>query len=401
VDDTLLRLALTLLAAEAGGVLSARLGLTRVVGQIAAGLLLGPSILGLVHDDTIVGLLAGVGALSLLAIAGLETNVRELRSVGRAATLAAVGGVVIPMGFGTLFVSWLGYDMRAALFCGAVLTATSVGISVAALRELGLAGSRSGTTILGAAVLDDILGLVVLAIVVAETGVGGSPIGAIVPMAIVLAGSAFLAWRLGDRIAAILDRLHVHGGGTAAMVGLVLGAAWIFQSIGGLAGITGAYVAGLAVAGSTAGERVRERLVHAGEALCVPIFFVAIGLSVDLRALSAAIPALIGLTTIAVVGKLVGCGLGARLGGLSGWQSIGVGVGMIARGEVALIAATIGRASGAIDPGLHAALVIMALATTVLSPIGLAIWARRPQLEVALPNGGPRLVRVPAGWDAE
>jgi Kef-type K+ transport system membrane component KefB len=401
VDDTLLRLALTLLAAEAGGVLSARLGLTRVVGQIAAGLLLGPSILGLVHDDTIVGLLAGVGALSLLAIAGLETNVRELRSVGRAATLAAVGGVAIPMGFGALFVSWLGYDMRAALFCGAVLTATSVGISVAALRELGLAGSRSGTTILGAAVLDDILGLVVLAIVVAETGVGGSPIGAIVPMAIVLAGSAFLAWRLGDRIAAILDRLHVHGGGTAAMVGLVLGAAWIFQSIGGLAGITGAYVAGLALAGSTAGERVRERLVHAGEALCVPIFFVAIGLSVDLRALSAAIPALIGLTTIAVAGKLVGCGLGARLGGLSGWQSIGVGVGMVARGEVALIAATIGRASGAIDPGLHAALVIMALATTVLSPIGLAIWARRPQLEVALPNGGPQLVRVPAGWDAE
>jgi Kef-type K+ transport system membrane component KefB len=402
VEDILLRLCLTLLAAEGGGVLSARLGLTRVVGQIAAGLLLGPSLLGLVADDSIVKVLAGVGALSLLAIAGLETDVRELRSVGRPAVLAAAGGVALPMAAGTLFVGWLGYDMRAALFCGAVLTATSVGISVAALRELGLAGSRTGTTILGAAVLDDILGLVVLAVVVAETGTGASPIGAIAPMAIVLAGSAVVAWRLGDRIARVLDHLHVHGGGTAAMVGLVLGAAWVFQSLGGLAGITGAYVAGLAVAGSTAGNRLRDRLVHAGEALYVPVFFVAIGLSVDLRALGAAVPALLGLTAIAVIGKLVGCGLGARLGGIGGWESIGVGVGMIARGEVALIAATIGRASGAIDPGLHAALVLMALGTTILAPVGLAVWARRPQLTVTIPDHvGERLVPVRAGWDGE
>jgi len=402
MDDILLPIALVLIAAEAGAVVSAHLGMTRVVGQIVAGLVLGPTLLGLVQDDSVVRALGGVGALSLLAIAGLETDVRQLRHVGRAALLAAVGGVVLPFAAAALLVHAAGYDLRAALFCGAVLTATSVGISVAALRELGLAGSRVGAVILGAAVIDDILGLVVLALVVASTGVGASPIGAIAPMAVVLAAAAFAAWRFGDRFASLLDHLHGRGGGTAAMVGVILAIAWVFQAIGGLAGITGAYIAGLAIAGTSAAERLRERLVHAGEALCVPIFFVAIGLSVDLRTLPAVIPIGLGLLVVALLGKLVGCGLGARLGGLTGHESAGVGIGMIARGEVALIAAAIGRASGAIDPGLHAALVMVALATTVLTPIGLAAWARRPQFSVARGDQAiERLIPVPATWEPE
>lgn len=402
MDEVLLPLALTLIAAELGAVVSAHLGMTRIVGQIIAGVVLGPTLLGIVHDDSIVRALGGVGALSLLAIAGLETDVRQLRHVGQAALLAAVGGVALPFVGAAVLVLAAGYDLRAALFCGAVLTATSVGISVAALRELGLSNSRVGTVILGAAVIDDILGLVVLALVVATTGVGGSPIGAIAPMAAVLAIAAFAAWRFGDRFASLLDHLHGRGGGTAAMVGVILAIAWVFEAIGGLAGITGAYIAGLAIAGTGAAERLRERLVHAGEALCVPIFFVAIGLSVDLRTLPAVLPACLGLLAVALVGKLIGSGVGARLGHLSGNESTGVGIGMIARGEVALIAAAIGRASGAIDPGLHAALVVVALATTVLAPIGLAAWARRPRIQVAMADAiGERLIPVPAGWDVE
>ena len=257
--------------------------------------------------------------------------------------------------------------------------------------------------ILGAAVIDDILGLVVLALVVATTGVGASPVGAIVPMAIVLALAAFTAWRFGDRFATVLDHLHGRGGGTAAMVGVILAVAWVFQAIGGLAGITGAYIAGLAIAGTSAAERLRERLVHAGEALCVPIFFVAIGLSVDLRTLPAVLPVGLGLLAVALVGKLMGSGLGARIGQLNRHESMGVGIGMIARGEVALIAAAIGRASGAIDPGLHAALVMVALATTVLAPIGLAAWARRPGFNVTVvdPATVERLIPVPAVWETE
>src|SRR5260221_11714205 len=193
MDDVLLPLAGVLIAAEIGAVVSAHLGMTRIVGQIVAGVVLGPTIFGIVQDDSVVRALGGVGALSLLAIAGLETDVRQLRHVGKAALLAAVGGVALPFVGAALLVHAAGYDIRASLFCGAVLTATSVGISVAALRELGLSTSRVGTVILGAAVIDDILGLVVLALVVASTGVGVSPLGAIVPMTAVLVVPAFAA----------------------------------------------------------------------------------------------------------------------------------------------------------------------------------------------------------------
>jgi Kef-type K+ transport system membrane component KefB len=373
--DPLLALALILLAAELGGFVSGRLGLTRVVGQIVAGLVLGPSVFGVIGADRTIELLAGVGALCLLAIAGLETDVRQLRSVGRPALLAAIGGVAVPMVAGALAVRALGYSPQTALFVGAILTATSVGVTAAALRELGQCNGPVGATILAAAVIDDVLGLVVLGVVSAQA-TGSSPFLSMVAMALVL-GVAVVAWRLGRvHVVNSLERLHVHGGGLAAMLGMVLAAAWAFQALGGLAGITGAYGAGLLVADSPLAERMRERLVHAGEAILVPLFFVSVGLSTDIRAVPAVLGVGLLLLAVAVAGKLVGCGLLARMGGLDGRSSIGVGVGMIARGEVALVALAIARSTGAIDAGLFAALVLVILVTTVATPLGLALWAR-------------------------
>ena len=377
MNDALLPLAIILLTAELGALVADRLRLTRVTGQIVAGIIVGPSLLRLVSDDSIISALASVGALSILAIAGLETDIALMRKVGRAALLAASGGVALPMAGGTLVILALGYDVRAALFCGAVLTATSVGITAAALRELGLLSSPAGTTILGAAVIDDVLGLVVLGLVVADTG-GASPIATIVPMGLVLGGAVGGLYFLRDRVIGILEHLHSRGGGLAAVVGLVLVLAWVFQSLGGLAGITGAYLAGLALAGSPVGDRTRERLIHAGEALCVPIFFVAVGLSANLGTMTGTAPAAAALLLVAVVGKLIGSAVGARLGGSSGEDSVVVGIGMIARGEVALIAASLGRQVGAIDAGLYAGLVVVALATTVITPVALTLWANRP-----------------------
>jgi Kef-type K+ transport system membrane component KefB len=215
----------------------------------------------------------------------------------------------------------------------------------------------------------------VLGVVSAQT-TGTSPLLSMVAMALVL-GVAAVAWRLG-RVHVVngLERLHVHGGGLAAMLGMVLAVAWAFQALGGLAGITGAYGAGLLVADSPLAERMRERLVHAGEAILVPLFFVSVGLSTDIRAVPAVLGVGLLLLAIAVAGKLVGCGLLARVGGLDGRSSIGVGVGMIARGEVALVALAIARSAGAVDAGLFAALVLVILVTTVATPLGLAIWAR-------------------------
>ena len=403
MDALLLPLALTLIAAEVGGYVSDRLKLTRVAGQIAAGLVIGPSLLGLVHVDGQLEMLAGFGAICVLAIAGLETDIPGIRAVGKPALLAAIGGVILPLVFGFVVAHAFGYNDRAALFCGAILTATSVGISAATLRELGLGRSRTGSTILGAAIIDDVLGLIVLALVVADTGSSGSqPILQIGAMVAVLAGAAVFLWLFRSRFANLLHHLHVQGGGIAGLVGVVLVVAWVFQTLGGLAAITGAYVAGLAVAGTHVADGLREKLVHTGEAFLVPVFLVAIGLSVDLRAAPALLPAMLALFAVGVIGKVVGCGIGARMGGLDSHASLGVGMGMIARGEVALVAATLARTSGAIDAGLYSAVILVALGTTVITPILLSIWAHRPSLSgIVLEGfqpgaaGGPMSVGVP------
>ena len=408
MNDILLTLALVLAGAELGAVLASMVRLPRAVGQIAAGLILGPSLLGVVSASPVVTALAEIGALCILAIAGLETNRILMRKVGRAAFLAALGGVLLPFLGGALVAASTGSDLRAALFVGAILTATSVGITAAVLGELGLLRSQAGMVVLGAAVIDDVIGLVILALVVAASSAGGSsPLFTIVPMALTLTVAGVAIKLLGTRAGALLGHLHLRGGGSAAAVALVLAAAWAFQALGGLAGITGAYLAGFALAESPVAPSVRDRLTHAGESFCVPVFFVAIGLAADLRAVGPVLPLALALLAVAILGKLIGSGLGARLGGLDGRSSMLVGTGMIARGEVALVAASIGLQSGAIGAGLYAAVVLIALATTVITPVGLALWARwatrqpepRP-LVVAFPIGtnesGPELGRVMA-----
>jgi Kef-type K+ transport system membrane component KefB len=389
MNDVLPVLVLVLAGAELGALLASMIKLPRAVGQIVAGLVLGPSVLGLVAPSPIVTTLAEIGALCVLAVAGLETNRVLMRRVGTAALLAAFGGVVIPFVGGLAVALATGADLRAALFVGAILTATSVGITAAVLGELGLLRSRAGMVILGAAVIDDVIGLVVLALVVAASSAGeASPLAAIVPMALTLIVAGLAVRVLGSRIAAAIGHLHLRGGGSAATVALVLAAAWAFQALGGLAGITGAYLAGFALAGTPVAPAIRDRLTHAGESFCVPVFFVAIGMAADLRTVGPVLPLALALLAVAVLGKLIGSGLGARLGGLDGRSSVLVGTGMIARGEVALVAATLGLQSGAIGSGLYAAVVLIALATTVITPVGLAVWAR---WATRLPDARPAL----------
>ncbi len=405
MNDVLPVLALVLVGAEVGALVATIARLPRAVGQIVAGLILGPSVLGIVATGPIVTTLAGIGALCVLAIAGLETNRAMMRSVGAAALLAAFGGVIFPFAGGLAIALATGSDLRASLFVGAILTATSVGITAAVLGELGLLRSQAGMVVLGAAVIDDIIGLVVLALVVGASGAGAvSPLATIVPMAITLVVAGLAVRHLGTRIAATIGHLHLRGGGSAATVALVLAAAWAFQSLGGLAGITGAYLAGFALAGTPVAPAIRDRLNHAGESFCVPIFFVAIGLAADLRTVGPVLPLALALLVVAVLGKFIGSGIGARLGGLDGRSSVLVGTGMIARGEVALVAATLGLQSGAIGAGLYGAIVLIALATTVITPVGLAAWARwatrQPEVRtsVAFPVGTgepvPELGRV-------
>lgn len=375
--DMLLPIALVLLAAELGAALAHAARLPRVVGQIGAGLVIGPSILGLVGDGEAVKLVAELGALAILGTAGLETNLSAMRRVGRPALLAAVGGVILPFALGFVVARAFGLDMAGSLFAGAILTATSVGITAATLQSLDLLNGVAGLTILGAAVIDDILGLIVLAIVVADAGNGGSPLGVLVPMAVTVGVAAIALRFLPRHLHRAIDALHLQGGGgLAAVLGLVLLIAWAFQTFGGLAGITGAYVAGLMLAGSPLAERMKDGMLRAGETLSVPVFFASIGLAADLHQVPPVLPFALALLGVAVMGKVVGCGLGARLGGLDGNDAGLVGMGMVGRGEVALVAASVGLQGGAITPSVYAAVVLLAVATTVLAPILVTLWAR-------------------------
>jgi Kef-type K+ transport system membrane component KefB len=380
MHDIALVLALILIGAEAGAAVAHALGQPRVVGQIAAGIVLGPGLLGLLEDGPTITALSELGALAILAVAGLETNVRALRSVGLAALYAACGGVILPFLGGTALALWAGFDMRASLFCGAILTATSVGITAAVLQEMNLLRGRAGMAILGAAVIDDILGLIVLGLVLADTTPGSSPVLVVGPMiaTLVVAGLA-LRW-LPGHLSSVVERLHLRGGGLAATLGFVLAVGWAFQALGGLAAISGAYVAGLALAGSPKAEELRHGIGRAGEALLIPVFFVTIGLSANLSTVGPVLPFAAAMIAVAVVGKVAGSGLGAWAGGLQRGAAGLVGIGMVARGEVALVAASIGLKSGVIGEGLFSAAVLMAVATTVITPVALTLWARRPSI---------------------
>jgi Kef-type K+ transport system membrane component KefB len=380
MNDIALVLALILVAAEIGAALSHALGQPRVVGQIAAGIVLGPSLFSAVEDGPTIQALSDLGALAILATAGLETNVKALRSVGFAALYAASGGVIVPFAGGLGLAIAAGMDLRSALFCGAILTATSVGITAAVLNELNLLRGRAGMAILGAAVIDDILGLVILGLVVADTSSGGSPLLTLGPMVATLVIAAIALKWLPNHISGIVERLHLRGGGLAATLGFVLAVGWAFQTLGGLAAITGAYVAGLVLAGSPLAEELKHGIGRAGEALLVPVFFVTVGLSADLRIVGPVLPFAAGLLVVAVVGKIVGSGLGAMMGGLQKGAAGLVGIGMVARGEVALVAATLGLKSGAIDNRVYSAAILVALASTMITPVALNLWARRPSI---------------------
>ena len=392
--DLILPLALVLLAAEIGAAVAHAVRLPRVVGQIAAGLVIGPSVLGVVGDGDAIKFIAELGALAILGTAGLETNIAAMRKVGKPAFLAAAGGVILPfiLGFGVSRAFNL--DMTASLFVGAILTATSVGITAVTLQSMGMLNGTAGMTIMGAAVIDDVLGLVVLAMVAADAASGASPAAVLVPMVVTVVVAVVALRILPRHLHRVFDAFHIRGeGGLAAALGFVLLVAWAFERFGGLAGITGAYVAGLALAGSPLAERFKDGLVRAGEALCVPVFFAAIGLAADLRAVPPVLPLALVLLGVAIMGKVVGSGLGARLGGLSGADAGLVGMGMVGRGEVALVAATVGLQAGAIDTGVYAAVVLLAVATTVIAPIGVTLWAKGLRVP-ALPSKGPVLVPV-------
>lgn len=376
-SNLLISLALILLAAKVAGQLSLRAGLPAVFGKLLVGLLLGPALLHVVSPSDGLRAMAEVGVVLLLFVAGLETDVVEMRRVGRAALLAALGGVALPFAGGALLARAYGYDTLQAMFIGVVLTATSVTISAHTLRELGHLQGRIGATILGAAIIDDVLGVIALALV--TTLAGGGSVFAVVRLVVFLPAAVLVGRWLMPRVVHRLSAFDAEEVRFAVVLSVVLAAAWAAQELGGLAAITGAYLAGVLVGRTELRERLADLTNFMGYAFFAPVFFVTVGMAVRAEDLRAAPAFALALVALAIVTKVVGCAGGALACRFSPRESLTVGVGMISRGEVALAVAAIGLNEGTIDQTAFSTAVVMTLMTTLITPVLLkTLLARRP-----------------------
>lgn len=400
--QVLLLIAVLILLAKTMGQLGARIGLPLVLGELLAGVLLGPTLLNIwslpifahgatEHLRTTFSVLAELGVVVLMFLAGLETDVSMMKSTVRPAFWAACGGVVLPMIGGCALGRAFGIGWSESIFIGTILTATSVTITAQTLMNLGELQSRPGSTILGAAVIDDVLGLMVLSVVIA---VGGS----------VAKGHAFnwisVAWPIGRMfiflavtflLGPMLVRRVFHhtakseGHSLSSAVALALSFLFAFAAVyaGGMAAITGAYIAGLFVAVTPIRDVITEHLRSMGNAFFGPLFFVSIGLEINARELGGEFFFFGLLLLIAVFGKIIGCAAGAWFNGFSMRESSIVGVGMIPRGEVGLITASLGWSSGIISRTVFMQTVVMVLLTTLVTPALLRVgFSKRAATEI-------------------
>lgn len=362
-----------LLAAKGAGWLCQRVRLPAVLGQLLIGVLIGPSLLDIIQPNELISSFATIGVIILMFLAGMETDMQQMRQVGLAAFVSASLGVVAPFVVGTLFALSLDYTLPVSLFLGTLLTATSVSISAQTLKDLGKLVTKEGATILGAAVIDDVLGLIVLSVILAFT-LGQNPTWGIVRMLLYFP----IAYLLGHYGFPWLSRWLPRALALEARIGLVLALvllyAWSAESLGNVAAITGAYIAGILVSRTDMKEWVHEGLSKMGYAFFIPLFFVYVGIEANFHSIGQiALFPLLGFIGIALVTKIIGCGGGALLCRFRPHEALVVGVGMISRGEVALITATIGLQAGLITTSLFAVVILITLATTLVTPLLLKL----------------------------
>jgi Kef-type K+ transport system membrane component KefB len=383
----LLWVAVLLLAANLAGHLSQQVGLPRVFGKLLVGLLLGPAILRVVPLTQSLQDMANIGVIILMFVAGVETDMVQMRRVGLPATLAAWFGVLFPLAAGAVLSFAFGLKLYPAIFVGTILTATSVSISAQTLQELGQLKTRIGSAILGAAIIDDVLGILILAFVTAFGGESNSYI-AVVKLFVFLPLAILVGWFIVPLLVRRLELLGSRDVQIAVLVAVVLAFAWAAAQLGGLAAITGAYLAGVFVGRTPLRSQAAEHVSFLGYAFFIPLFFASVGMSVRLEDLRAAPLFAVLLLVVAVVTKVLGCFMGALMGRFSIRESGIVGIGMISRGEVALVIATIGLQTQVIGNTVFSAAILMTVATTLITPLLLRVvlGGRRP-VDVTLPAG--------------
>lgn len=376
----LIDLALILVTTKLFGILTRKADLPQVVGALAAGLVLGPTVLGIVHESDFVNQMAEIGVIVLMFHAGLETDINELKKTGRSSLLIALCGVVAAGGGGFLLawafhVSAPDKALIQNIFVGVILMSTSVSITVETLKEMGKLSTKSGNTILAAALIDDVLGIVALTVITSMAGSGAN---------LWLVGLKILLFFLLSLGAGVVVHNRVErwmvksGGDRRRFVVTSLAFCLVFSYIGerffGIADITGAFIAGLIIANTMRVLYVASRFEILSYMFLSPVFFANIGCKVSLPQMSGSLVVFtLLMILLAVASKVGGCGLGAALCKFGPADSGRIGIGMIARGEVTLIVAAKGAAAGLMNPALLGPVAVTVVATAIVTPVLLKL----------------------------
>lgn len=367
--EFILALALILFTTKIAGTLAVRLGQPAVLGKLISGVLLGPAVLGWIVPSDFIHYFSQIGVLLLMFIAGLETDLEQFRKSWKSSLAVALGGVVFPLIGGYSLGVALGWSTEQSLFLALVISATSVSISVQTLKEMNKLNSKEGTTILGAAVVDDILVVVLLAVTMSFFGAGEAVSIPSLLLKKVLFFAVIIAagWFIVPHVMKWMSKFKVTETVVSAAIFICLGFSY-FAELMGVAGIIGAFAAGIAISQTSFKHTVETKIEPIAYTLFVPVFFVSIGLDISFAGLGEQIWFIVILTLICIFTKLVGSGLGARLTGFNLRQSMAIGSGMISRGEVALILMTSSTGSHLLTGSTYTSIVLVVIITTLVTP---------------------------------
>ena len=373
-------LSVILLATLIGGQFSARLKLPAVVGELLAGIIVGPAVLNLVQPTEIIKVFSDIGVIFLMFLAGLDSDLKTLKRLLRPSVLVAGFGMIVPIIIAYFTGILFAFSQVESLFLGLTFSATSVSISVAVLQEMGRLQGKEGMTILGAAVADDLLSIILLSIVSGLTGVsepgsnkGKDLILSLLTQAAFLILLVFVSVYVIPRLINLSQRLTLPVPETLVAMIIVVLASWGAEKVG-LSNVIGAFFAGLALNRTSAQKTLKKNFTVIGYSSFIPIFFVSIGLNMSIKGILNDFILFFVLVIGSVFSKLVGAGLGAKIAGFSNSSSLIVGTGMVSRGEMALVVAQMGLTNHLLAPAAYSTVIGAIIMTTVVSPF-LLKWS--------------------------
>lgn len=384
IIEFILQVGIILVVGEILGVISQKLKMPKVLGFLLSGIVIGPSLFNVVQENEPIRVMAQIGVIFLMFMAGLETDIEKFKTAGVSSFLIAIGGIVVPLVLGAGVTYAFTGILAESIFVGVILTATSVAITVQTLNELGKLNTRAGVNIIGAAIIDDILGIIILSVaimLIAPEGGGASGVAGLIPIFVKIVIFLAISGVALKVLPGLIEKFMAKGDKekkTETLIMLTAGITIIFSIFVeeklGIAAITGAYVCGLVIAMTNQNHTFDEKFSNVSTYLVSPIFFSSIGLTIDLKTLGAeVILPIIAISIVAIIGKIIGCGLCAKMYGMKNDESLQIGVGMVSRGEVAIITASLGLSKGIITNEVYPTLLVVIIISTIVTPLLLKV----------------------------